>query len=234
MLYYLTFSESLATKCMFLNNEKCMIRLSSIDLNPVELNYYSFMIGIDKCNGKYNAVDDLSTKICFPNEAEDLNVKRFTMIARIKEAKTFVKHISRDCKGKFNSRVCILNQKWNNCKRQCDCKNYRMCIKNYSWNPSTRICEDGKYLKSIADTSVIGCNEIRNVMDSASVTNIISTNVTSTVSTNSDNKKVKYRMDCYALHTVLLLIILLFINAIICYHCAKRRLKRKNIGTLTI
>ena len=41
-------------------------------------------------------------------------------------------------------------------------------------------------------------------------------------------------MDCYTLHTVLLLIILLFILAIICSHCAKHRLKRKNIGTLTV
>ena len=155
MLYYLNFSESLATKCMFLNNEKCMIRLPPIDLNPVELNYYSFMIGIDKCNGNCNAVDDLSTKICLPNEAEDVNVKGFNMITRINEAKTFVKHISCDCEGKFDSRTCILNQKWNNGKWQCECKKYRTCTKDYRWNPSTCICEDGKYLKSIADTWVL-------------------------------------------------------------------------------
>ena len=27
--------------------------------------------------------------------------------------------------------------------------------KDYSWNPNTSICENGKYLKSIADSSVI-------------------------------------------------------------------------------
>ena len=42
---------SLATKCMSLNNEPCMIRPTLIDLNPVELNYYSFMISLDECNG---------------------------------------------------------------------------------------------------------------------------------------------------------------------------------------
>ena len=41
------------------------------------------------------------------------------------------------------------------------------------------------------------------------------------ISTNSDNKKVRYKMDCYILHTVLLGIILLFLIAIICYHYAK-------------
>ena len=36
-----------------------------------------------------------------------------------------------------------------------------------------------------------------------------------------DNKKVRYKMDCYILHTVFLSIILPFIIAIICYHYAK-------------
>ena len=61
------------------------------------------------------------------------------------------------------------------------------------------------------------------------VMGIISTNVVNTtstnVSTNSDGKKVRYRMDCYILHRVLLMIILLFIIAIICYHYGKHRSK---------
>ena len=44
----LSFSRSLTTKCMFLNNEPCTVRDSLINLNPVELNYCSFMIGLDK------------------------------------------------------------------------------------------------------------------------------------------------------------------------------------------
>ena len=47
----LSFSESLAsaakvsdqTKCLFLNNEPCMVRLTLFDLNLLELKYYSFM-----------------------------------------------------------------------------------------------------------------------------------------------------------------------------------------------
>ena len=37
--------------------------------------------------------------------------------------------------------------------------------KDYIWNPSTYICENSKYLKSIANTSVITCDEIISVMD---------------------------------------------------------------------
>ena len=44
------------------------------------------------------------------------------------------------------------------------------------------------------------------------MTNIIPTNV----STNSDGKKVRYKIDCHILHTVFLVIILIFIISIIC------------------
>ena len=63
------------------------------------------------------------------------------------------------------------------------CKSYRTCKKDYSWNPSTFICEKSKYLKRIADTSVIECDEIIFVMDIVSTkTNTIVSNVTSTAS----------------------------------------------------
>ena len=39
----LSLSESLATKCMPLNNETCMIGRNLNDSNPVELKYYPFM-----------------------------------------------------------------------------------------------------------------------------------------------------------------------------------------------
>ena len=51
---------------------------------------------------------------------------------------------------------------------QYECKNYHKCSKYYSWNPSTCICENSKYSKSIADISVIECDEIVSVMDIAS------------------------------------------------------------------
>ena len=47
----LSFSEPLATKCMFLNDEPCMVRPTLIDMNPFELKYYPFMISLNKCTG---------------------------------------------------------------------------------------------------------------------------------------------------------------------------------------
>ena len=64
---------------------------------------------------------------------------------------------------------------------------------------------------------------------------IVSTKKTNTIATNvsinCDSKKVKNKIDCYILHTVLLAIILLLI---ICYYYAKHRSKQKVIDALTM
>ena len=61
------------------------------------------------------------------------------------------------------------------------------------------------------------------------MTNIISTNVTSTVSINFDNKNVRHKMNCYIFHTFLLVIILLFIIAIICDNDIKQNVEQNKI-----
>ena len=44
------FIKSLA-KCMFLNEELCMVSPTAVNLNPVELKYCPFMINLVKCTG---------------------------------------------------------------------------------------------------------------------------------------------------------------------------------------
>ena len=45
---------------MSLNNKPRMAKPPLIDLNPAELNYYTFMISQDQCNGSCNGVDEFS------------------------------------------------------------------------------------------------------------------------------------------------------------------------------
>ena len=88
----LKFSESLArvvkvsdqTKCLFLNDEPCMVRSTLIDLNTVDLKYYPFMISLDKCTGSCNV---LFPKICVLKEIKDINVKSLNMITKKKKLK---------------------------------------------------------------------------------------------------------------------------------------------------
>ena len=81
------------------------------------------------------------------------------MITGISESKTLTKHISCECKCKFDERKCSSNQWWNNNKYCCDCKKH-ICDNDYVWNPATCNCENGEYLVSIMDDSRIICYEV--------------------------------------------------------------------------
>ena len=71
----LSFSSSLAydqTKYCFLNDEPCMIRPTLIDLSPVELTYYPFIISLGKFSGSCNVV---LPKIFVPKETKIKTLK---------------------------------------------------------------------------------------------------------------------------------------------------------------
>ena len=87
--------EAKLTKCLFLNEEPCMIRPTIIVMNTVELKHYQFMISLDKSTGSCNV---LSPKICVPKETKDINIKVFNMIINKDKAKAMTEHISCDCK----------------------------------------------------------------------------------------------------------------------------------------
>ena len=54
-----------------------MVRPTLINLDPVELKYYPFMISLNKCTRSCHV---LSPKICVPKDTKDINVKTFDMI----------------------------------------------------------------------------------------------------------------------------------------------------------
>ena len=103
-IVWLSFSSSLGTKCLLLNDKPCIVRPTIIDLNPVELN--PFISSLNKCAG---SCDVFSPKICVPKETKDINVKAFNAIKNENEAKAKTKDISCDCKCEFNSTMCNAN-----------------------------------------------------------------------------------------------------------------------------
>ena len=246
----LCFSKSLPSivntpddiECISFNNQQCITQPNLINLHPNEyiegFRYYPFAVNLDRSIGSCNILSDLSNKLCVPNQTEDLSLSVFNMIAGINESKILTKHISCECKCKFDGRKCSSNQKWNYHKCLCECKNPKEHIeyeKDYIMNRTTCSCENVDYLASTIDDSVIMCDEIKNAVDCVStnvtyITNTIRSNVMKTVSINSNDEKVRYKIDCYILHTVLLVILLLLIIAIICYHYTKQKL----IGALAI
>ena len=200
-----------------------MVRPTLIDMDPVKLKHYTFMISLNKCSGNRNV---LTPKIYVPKEIKD-------MVSIKTEDKAMTEHISYDSKRKFNSTTCNSNQEWNNKTCQCECINYHKCEKENSWNPRTCICENSKYLKSIANTSATECDANIIAIDYVSTkkaniitikeTKTIATNVTSTASINCHSKKEV--RDGHILDTVLLTIILLLIIIIISYYYAKQKVQ---------
>ena len=72
-----------------------MVRPTIIDMNPVELKCYPFMISLNVSTGSSNV---LSPKTCVPKETKYINVKSFNMITNKNAAKAMTEHISCDCK----------------------------------------------------------------------------------------------------------------------------------------
>ena len=77
------------------------------------------------------------------------SLSMFNMITGINESKTLEKHISCECKCKFNRTKCNSNEWWNNNKYWCECVKHYTCEQDYVWKPSACICKDRKYLASI-------------------------------------------------------------------------------------
>ena len=68
----LSFSESLAKKCLFLNDKPCMVRPILIGMNPVEDKYCPFVISIYRFTGICNV---LSSKIYVPKKQNTYMLK---------------------------------------------------------------------------------------------------------------------------------------------------------------
>ena len=87
-----------------------MTKPTLINLHPneqsQEFHYYSFAVKLDRCVGSCNTLNDLSNKVWVPNKTEDLNLSMFNMITGISETKTLTRHISCECKCKFDGGKC--------------------------------------------------------------------------------------------------------------------------------
>ena len=151
------------TKCVSLSNQKFEIQPTFINLHPKkysqEFHYYPFTVKLAKCV-ESNTLNDLSNKVCDPNKTEDVNLNIFNMTTGTDESETLKKHISCECKCRFDGRNCNSDQWWNNDKCQCERKKHHLCKRYYVWNLAMCNCQNGKYLASIMDVSAIMWDEI--------------------------------------------------------------------------
>ena len=74
------------------------------------------MVSLDKCGAKckilvIRVTYDPYVILCVPNKTKDVNLKVFNMITEIKASRLLAKHVSCDCKFKFDGENFSLNQK---------------------------------------------------------------------------------------------------------------------------
>ena len=89
LIVLLRFSESLAHVSKVSDQTKYhdktfMVRPTLLDMNPVELKYFRFVISINKSTESFNI---LSPKTCVQKEAKDIYIRAFNMITNKKETK---------------------------------------------------------------------------------------------------------------------------------------------------
>ena len=72
------------------------------------------------------------------------------------------KHVTCECKCKFDGITCKSNLKWNNDKCRSECKNPKehVCKKDYALYPATCTWVNDKYSGSIIDSSLIICDKV--------------------------------------------------------------------------
>ena len=75
------------TTCVSLSNQKCEIQPTLINLDPSEysqeLHYYPFPVKLGRCVRSCDTLNDLSNKICVPNQTEDVFLSMFNMVPGI-------------------------------------------------------------------------------------------------------------------------------------------------------
>ena len=140
------------------------------------------------------------------------------MITGINESKTLTKHISCECKCRFDGKKHKFNQKWNNYKCRSECKIHHICGKDFIQNPASCSCKNGNYLASIIDNSVITCDEITDAEEKE------------TISTNFKEKKTNCKtQNFYTLIEFLLIAIALLIAVSIYCYLIKYQAKPKDL-----
>ena len=88
-----------------------------------EFHYYPFPVKLDRCVESCNTLNDSSKKACISNKTKELNLRVFNMITKINKLITLTKHISWECKCRFDDRKYNADQWWNNDKCRCEYKN---------------------------------------------------------------------------------------------------------------
>ena len=105
-----------------MNNQACQVRPEIINLNSNEPVFYPFSIKTSKFSGSCNNINDPYAKICVPDVLKHLNIKVFNLMPITNETRHIKWHETCKCKCRLDASVCNNEQRWNDDKCPCECK----------------------------------------------------------------------------------------------------------------
>ena len=77
-----------ALECVSMNNQACIVRPKTININSSNPIFYPFSVKINRCSGNCNNINDPYARICVPDTVKHLNVKVFNLMSRTNETRS--------------------------------------------------------------------------------------------------------------------------------------------------
>ena len=106
--------------CVSMSNQECKVRLTLVNVNGDDSEFFPFSVKASKCSGSCNNINNPLAKLCVPDVVKNLNVKVFNLVSGTNETRCLEWHETCKCKCRFEHSVC--KQLWNDNKCRCECK----------------------------------------------------------------------------------------------------------------
>ena len=74
-------------KCVPINNQECRVRPKIINIHSSEPTFYPYSIGVNKCSGSCNNINDPLAKLCVSDVVKNINVKVLNLMSRTNETR---------------------------------------------------------------------------------------------------------------------------------------------------
>ena len=143
LTFLLNFTNAL--ECVSMNNQACIVRSKTININSNNPIFYPFSVKINRCSGNFNNISNPCARICVPDTVKNLNIKVFNLMSRTNETRSIKWHETCKCICRLNEIICNNKQRWNKDKCRCECKELT----------DKGVCDKGFLIQIIVSVNVI-------------------------------------------------------------------------------
>ena len=192
LTFLLNFTNAL--ECVSMNNQACIVRSKTININSNNPIFYPFSVKISRCSANFNNISNPCARICVPDTVKNLNIKVFNLMSRTNETTSIEWHETCKCICRLNEIICNNKQRWNKDKCRCECEELvdkGVCDKGFIFNPSNCKCECDRScnISQYLDYSDCKCNKkLVDLLIEESTENIDETKLVNITITNNNNE----------------------------------------------